>query len=87
MVVAVTAYMAPFHFLYTSASEKLAASFQAETFRKELADQLRQAVQYQRKLTEYFRSQQLPLSKTWEKKYIQRKDILLGQSKVLEGFL
>ena len=87
LVVAVTAYMAPFHFLYTSASKTLTTSSQAETFRNKLADQLRLAVHFQRNLTEYFRAQNIPLSKTWEEKYIQRKDILLGQSKVLEGFL
>lgn len=84
LAVAVAAYKAPFNFLYTS--KKLAAFPQAKTFRDELSAQLLRAVRYQRKITEYFRGQQIPLSQTWEKKYIQRKDILLRQASVLDGF-
>ena len=84
LVVSVASYKAPFNFLYRSQRvEKIPA---AKEFKDQLIQQLVQVVHYQRRLTQYFQEQKIPLSENWLKHYIQRKDILLRQGEKLENF-
>lgn len=84
LVVAVAAYKAPFNFLYTG---HIADGIpEAKTFKSQLLQQLLQVVHYQRKVTKYFQEQKVPLSETWLKKYVQRKDMLLQQNDALQDF-
>lgn len=84
LVVAVAAYKAPFNFLYTGhGADGIPA---AKTFKNQLLQQLLQVVHYQRKVTKYFQEQKVPLSETWLKKYVQRKDMLLQQNDALQDF-
>ena len=84
LVVSVASYKAPFNFLYRSQRvEKIPA---AKEFKDQLIQQLVQVIHYQRRLTQYFQEQKIPLSENWLKHYIQRKDILLRQGEKLENF-
>lgn len=82
LAVAVAAYKAPFNFLYTG--RKAEGIPAAKTFKDQLLRQLLHVVHYQREITRYFQAQKVPLSETWLKKYVQRKDMLLQQSDSLQ---
>lgn len=78
LVVDIAAYKASFAFLDEAGA---AMSWDTDSFRMQLMQQLCQAVRYQRALTGRIRDQGIPLGNRWEQLYIQRKDLLLRQGR------
>lgn len=84
LVVAVMAYMAPFNFLFTS--KRVKDLEQVVRFKKQMMDQTKRMVIYQRQVTQYFQQKGLPEMEQLQKKHVQQKEILLHQESRLPGF-
>lgn len=84
LVIAVMAYMAPFNFLFTS--KRVKDLEQVVRFKKQMMDQTKRMVIYQRQVTQYFQQKGLPEMEQLQKKHVQQKEILLHQESHLPGF-